>query len=170
MTMADAIPGFNRDESPLTRLATRRGPTGEPFLSASEVIAGERLRVDYTRANLMPSVTQRWEATPRSSGGSGGPGDLSDSALDARRRVDLAMKAIGPELGGVVLDVCCFLKGLELIERERQWPVRSAKLLLKAGLAGLSRHYGLDASRDGHDRGRIRRWRSTDDKPKAAPG
>ncbi|WP_431322771.1 DUF6456 domain-containing protein [Rhizobium sp. YTU87027] len=51
------------------------------------------------------------------------------------------MEAMGPELAGVALDVCCFMKGLEAVERERQWPVRSAKLMLRTALMALSRHY-----------------------------
>jgi hypothetical protein len=154
-------PGFNDDESPLTRLATRRGATGEPFLAAGEAMAGERLRLDFTRGNLTPTVTQRWDAAPRGGGGARGAGDLSDSAIDARARVDAALRAIGPELGGVALDVCCFLKGLETVERERLWPARSAKLLLKAALAGLARHYGFEGVGEAAE-GRIRRWRATD--------
>lgn len=48
---------------------------------------------------------------------------------------------MGPELSGVALDVCCFMKGLELVERERQWPARSAKLMLKTALLALHRYY-----------------------------
>jgi hypothetical protein len=52
---------------------------------------------------------------------------------------------MGPELSGVALDVCCFEKGLETVERERQWPTRSAKLMLKTALLQLHRHYNPPA-------------------------
>lgn len=164
---AEAAPGFDLDESPLTRLATRKGKDGTSFLCEAEAMAGERLRVDFTRAGLTPGITQRWDGTPRSGGAPVGAKDLADSAIDARTRVDAAIKAVGPELAGVVLDVCCFLKGLELVERERQWPVRSAKLMLKTGLAALARHYGLETGGAAGARGRIRRWGAADYKPSA---
>ncbi len=144
------------DESPLTRLAARKGTDGQPFLAAHEVAAGERLRVDFIRGGLSPSVTQRWDDAPRS-GSRSGPADLSDAVLDCRRRVELALKAVGPELSGVLLDVCCFLKGTERVEAERQWPARSAKLMLKTGLAALARHYGM-VHEAGGGRGAIRAW------------
>ncbi|WP_102957749.1 DUF6456 domain-containing protein [Mangrovicella endophytica] len=159
-----AGPSFNDAESPLTRLATRRTKQGVPFLSEAEVMAGERLRADFTRAALTPSITQRWEREPRRSGVAKGAADLSDTAIDARQRVDQAVRVIGPELSGVCLDVCCFLKGVELVERERQWPPRSAKLLLKAGLGILARHYGFEREVSGGRR-RSHHWGADDYRP-----
>lgn len=158
-------PGFHVDESPLGRLAARKGRDGVPFLAEAEAMAGERLRADFTRAGLTPGVTQRWDGAPRSGGVRRGAADLSDSAIDARTRVNAALQAIGPELSGVVLDVCCFLKGLELVERERQWPVRSAKLMLKTGLAVLARHYGYIHEVAGGGNARLRRWGAADYRP-----
>ena len=67
--------------------------------------------------------------------------DIADSAMAARAAVNRAAAAMGPELSGVALDICCFMKGLATVERERQWPARSAKLMLRTALLALSRHY-----------------------------
>ena len=73
--------------------------------------------------------------------------DLTEAAMAARARFSRAADAMGPELSGVAIDVCCFEKGLEVVERERQWPARSAKLLLRAALLSLARHYAPPPSR-----------------------
>lgn len=135
------------DESPLAWLARRKGRDGKPLLGACEVAAGEKLRQDFTRAQMTPRVTANWEAAVssgrRASGG--GAVDLADAAIAARTRVSRALEAVGPELSGVLLDVCCFLKGLEEVERDRAWPARGAKLVLGLALSRLARHYGLVA-------------------------
>lgn len=133
----------NMAESPLALLYRLSKQTGKRFLSDEEFQAGERLRADFTRGNMLPSITANWDAitAKRSRGERGGVADLSDHTLDCRARVDKALKAVGPELSGVLLDICCFLKGLELVERERTWPARSAKMLLKTALSILHRHY-----------------------------
>lgn len=140
---AAEIVRVNRAESPLGVLARMKDRQGSLFLPEEAVAAGERLHADFTRGQLQPRVTASWEPrlSSRGDGGRGGIADLTDSALTARRRVGQAVDAIGPELAGVALDVCCFMKGLETVERERQWPARSAKLLLRAALLALSRHY-----------------------------
>ncbi len=134
----------NANESPLTRLMAIKTKTGSPWLEAEAFSAAERLRMDFTKGQFMQRVTSSWDPTSssQSSGGSGGMTDLSDLAIDARKRVERALQIVGPELAGVLTDVCCFLKGLQAVEKERNWPPRSAKLMLRVALDLLARHYG----------------------------
>lgn len=147
----------NLSESPLATLMRRKGKDGSALLSADEFNAGERLRADFTRGCLMQRVSANWSAAV--SGGRRGAHDgvanLTETALSARMRVERAMAAVGPELSGVLIDVCCFLKGIETVELERQWPSRSAKVMLKAALGALARHYGPGPSNTASG---IRQW------------
>jgi len=140
---------LNRAESPLGSLSRLKGRDGAPFLPEEAIAAGERLAADFTRGQLQPRVTASWEPrlSSRGKGERGGMAELTDSAVAARLAVNRATEAMGPELAGVALDVCCFMKGLETVERERQWPARSAKLLLRAALMALARHYAPPAPR-----------------------
>jgi hypothetical protein len=137
------IVALSLDESPLASLMRRKGKDGAPFLTVEEFNAGERLRADFTKGMLMQRVSANWSAAVSGGrrGGNDGLANLTDNALASRQRLNKALAAAGPELSGVLVDICCCLKGLEQVERERQWPQRSAKLLLKAGLASLARHY-----------------------------
>lgn len=141
---AEAVVPVNAAESPLAQLARLKGRDGAAFLTDEERGAGERLRVDFTRGQMLPRLGANWEAsvaTGRRSGGAGGIADMTDAALAARLRVERALAAVGPELCGVLVDMCCFLKGVETVEFERGWPARSAKLMLKTALSALARHY-----------------------------
>jgi hypothetical protein len=150
----------NHDESPLAWLRRRKDRDGRPLVDATEFSAGERLRSDYERGQLMPRVTANWTASVAAGrrDGAGGIADLTDAALGARRRVEAALTALGPELAGLAVDFCCFLKGLEEIERERQWPQRSAKVVLRLALSGLARHYGLSDRARGGQSSPLRHW------------
>lgn len=146
--LRDGQPAISTGESPLSRLYARKERNGASWLGRMEFDAGERLRSDFEKACLQPRVSANWEASVAGRGRSGnGLAELSDFAMDARRRVHAALDVLGPELAGAVMDICCFLKGLETVERERRWPPRSAKLMLKTGLQLLVRHYGLEAGR-----------------------
>ncbi|MGU3492788.1 DUF6456 domain-containing protein [Xanthobacteraceae bacterium A53D] len=146
------------DESPLGWLASRKGRDGAPLISPAQFAAGERLRLDFTRAGLTPRVTTDWSAPGASGGGS--PGSFCDAVLAAKDRLSAVLQALGPELGGVVLDVCCFLKGLETVEVERGWPPRTAKVVLGLGLDRLARHYGLSGQVQGRAAAPTRAWRA----------
>lgn len=146
-------------ESPLGWLATRKGRDGAALVSPVQVLAGERLRLDFTRAGLTPRVTTDWSMSGRTGGGGGqGAEGLTYLVIGARRRVQAALAALGPELSGTLLDVCCFLKGLEQVEQERGWPPRTAKVVLGLGLDRLARHYRLSAQATGAARSPVRAW------------
>ena len=136
----------DRHHSPLSRLAHQQRAGGGRWIGEEEVEAGERLARDFEIGALRQRTTSSWDPTPRArSAGRGGQADLGDAAIDARGRLDRARSALGPELFGVAMDICCFAKGVSQVERERRWPPRSAKLLLSVALERLARHYGLRA-------------------------
>lgn len=159
----------NEDESPLGWLRRHKGRDGRPLIDAAEFAAGERLRADYTRGQIMPRVTANWTATVargRRDGGAGGMAELTEAAIAARRRVEDALDAVGPDFAGVLVDFCCFLKGIEEIERSRQFPARSAKLIIRMALASLARHYGLSTTARGKDSSRkLLHWGTEDYRP-----
>lgn len=147
-------------ESPLGWLATRKRKDGAALISPVQLMAGERLRLDFTRAGLSPRVTTDWSLSGRSGGGGQGPEALTDLVIASKRRVHAALAAVGPELSGVLLDVCCFLKGLERVEQERGWPPRTGKVVLGLGLDRLAGHYRLSMETTGAALGKARAWRA----------
>lgn len=154
----------NLAESPLSLLSRLKDRAGSSFLPPEAVEAGERLLRDFTRGQLQPRVTASWEPrlSGRGKGDRGGQADIADTAIAARDRFSRAVDAMGPELAGVAIDVCCFAKGLETVERERQWPARSAKLMLRTALLALSRHYAPPQARSGRT---SHHWGASDYRP-----
>lgn len=152
---------INLAESPLAQIAARKDRHGRRFLGQAEVDAGERLPADYERACLVPRLGINWEQ-PISKGKAGAARphglEMSEAVMAARQRVEKAITAVGPELAGILIDVCCFLKGLERVEAERGWPARSAKIVLKTALSALNRHYRPAAT----PRGKLLHWGSND--------
>lgn len=154
----------NDGESPLAWLARRKGRDGRAMIAPDQFVAGERLRADFTRGHLTPRVTSNWSAStggrPRGSGGN--PGEMTDLIIASRQRVRLALQACGPEFAGLLMDVCCFLRGLEDVERERGWPPRSAKVVLQLALDRLARHYGLTSETRTQASAHVRTWLASD--------
>lgn len=155
----------DRAESPLAWLACRRGRDGRPLLAAHQFIAGERLRADFTVAQLMPRMTTDWSLAVDGIAASGAETNATEAMIAARQRVHQALEAAGPEFAGLLFDVCCFLKGLEDVERERAWPHGSAKIVLRLALERLARHYGYAGEARGPARAALRRWSAADDGP-----
>lgn len=141
----------NAAESPLAWLAGRRDRTGAPMISPQQYEAGRRLAADHARGHGTARVTQSWDA-------SGVRGDaprdrlaVSEAALDARRRVERALAAVGPGLADVLVAVCCEETGLEAVEKRLGWPARSAKVVLRLALDRLADHYGIAQAARGRE-------------------
>lgn len=128
----------NVAESPLAWLAARGR------VDARQVEAGERLRADYERAAIAPSVTMRW--APRVDGGGWGSGERLDpgtAQLAAKRRFDAAVAAVGPGLADVLWRVVCANEGLPAAEQALGWPARAGRVVLTLALDRLASHYRL---------------------------
>lgn len=143
----------NEGESPLGWLRQRK------VIDASQFEAGERLRRDYTLAQLSPRMGVDLSA-PILGGRRGmkSQAPLSETVLAAKQRFRAAMLAAGPGLADVLFDICCHLTGLEEIEQAKNWPRRSAKVVLDIALNRLALHYGLRITASG--RARTRSWRA----------
>ncbi len=166
---SSSAPAINDAESPLSWLRRRRDKDGKPLISEEQYTAGERLRADFWFAQMTPKVTSTWDATyssRRQRRAAPGAGiELQDHIVAARERVRMALKAVGPELSGILIDVCCHLKGLEEAEKAAGWPQRSGKVVLQLALTRLARHYGMLPSDESSRPARIRHWGTPDYRP-----
>lgn len=165
-------PGFDEAESPLGWLRRRHDKHGAALLTDEQFAAGERLRADVFFAGLSPRITASWSQQPGAASGRrsapGGSAQMLDTMVAARQRIDRAMRVVGPELSGILLDVCGFMKGLESIETERGWPSRSAKVVLLLALSRLATHYGIRPASDrsgARSPSRVRHWGAADFRP-----
>jgi len=145
---------LNLSESPLSRLASGEAA----FLARHHVEAGERVRKLIERAQLQPRLTMAYSAASVGGQRPQAAGDISDFAADARRSVAEIHRLLPTDCAGVVIDVCGLLKGLQDVERERGWPRRSAKLVLRIGLEQLAQHYGFGPFAVGTPNRRPRAW------------
>ena len=161
-------------ESPLLRLLHKKDAKGRLYIDAMQFAAGERIRIDYERAHLSARVTS---AYAESSGSGGRHWQMSDNvvekmstgALEARDRLRAAFEAVGPELSGILYQVCCLVAGFEAAEAALALPVRSGKAVLALALTRLARHYGLIHNRRPQKRDAISHWARDDYRPKIMP-
>ncbi|MGH1352911.1 MAG: DUF6456 domain-containing protein [Methyloligellaceae bacterium] len=141
---------INHMESPLEWLSRRKDKKGKPLINNIQYKAGDRLRNDFTFAGLSPRITANWSAVsraaPKRKHGGQQPveTDMQENVIEAKERFRKALDFIGPEMSGIVVDVCCHLKGLEETEKSRGWPRRSGKVVLQIALTRLARYYGLE--------------------------
>jgi Domain of unknown function (DUF6456) len=164
------MPTIARSDSQTTvldQLRQRRDGAGRPWIGAAAHLAGERLAADLLFAGMLPKTTMDWSRGAPSDRGAVRTGlNATEAAVAARQRADTALRAVGPDFSGLLLDICGFDKGLETLERERNWPVRSAKVVVKFALDALARHYGYADAAAGKDKARSRTWVAPGPKPR----
>lgn len=104
--------------------------------------AGERLRSDYERAQLAPSITMRWDAV-RIKGGPDAGLSPTERQIAAKQRFDGALAAAGSGLADILWRVVCAGETLPDAERALAWPARSGKLVLRLALERVADFYRL---------------------------
>ena len=126
----------NLTESPLAWLH------GRGHLDDRLFDAGERLRCDYERAQLAPSVTMRWEPVRICGGNPAGltPGERQ---VAAKQRFDGAIAAAGKGLEDILWRVVCACETVTAAEKTLEWPARSGKLVLRIALERVADFYRI---------------------------
>jgi hypothetical protein len=148
------------DEDPTL---TRLGAGKAPFLAPHHLAAAERLERMIQRAHITQRVTMSYDIGRI--GGQRGMGNIVESATDsaaaARQKLNSLAANLPPDCWNVLFDVCGLGKGLQLIETERRWPRRSAKLVLRIGLDQLASVFGLSPHTASAAGGVTRSWLET---------
>ncbi len=126
----------NLAESPLAWLHARGHLDDRLFA------AGERLRADYERAQLAPSVTMRWEPV-RIKGGSDAGLNPTERQVAAKLRFHGAIAEAGRGLSDILWRVVCAGESLPDAEKGLQWPARSGKLVLRIALDRVAGFYRI---------------------------
>jgi len=104
--------------------------------------AGERLRSDYERAQLSPSITMRWDAVRIRGTSDSGLGQ-GERQMAARARFDGALLVAGRGLEDILWRVVCAGESLPVAEKALEWPARSGKLVLKLALDRVAAFYRI---------------------------
>ena len=154
----------NLKEGVLSQLAI--GRKGVPaFMQQHHLEAASRFQRLVETAQMRQRTTMSYDptrASTKSGDVAGGGIDLSDSAIDAREALNACLKALPSDCAGIVMDVCGLQKGLQLIETERRWPRRSAKLILRVGLEQVANHFGLMPVATGVSNSKSLHWMEPD--------
>ncbi|TNE32656.1 MAG: hypothetical protein EP350_05655 [Alphaproteobacteria bacterium] len=126
----------NIAESPLSWLHARG------HLSDRHFDAGERLRMDFERAQLGASITMRWDPV-RVKGSSDLGLTRTERQIAAKARFDGALAEAGSGLADILWRVVCAGEALPHAEKHLGWPTRSGKLVLKLALDRVADFYRI---------------------------
>jgi hypothetical protein len=117
-------------------------------ISSAQMQAGDCLHKDYVCAGLMSCVTMRWDPAASPTGGRRGAAvatDATPARIDAKRRFDAALAAVGPGLSDICWRVICAGEAIGIAERALNWPSRSGRLVLTLALDRLVQFYRISA-------------------------
>ncbi|MEH6759396.1 MAG: DUF6456 domain-containing protein [Parasphingorhabdus sp.] len=129
----------NLAESSMVWLHARGHLTDRQYASA------EKLRADWERANLSPSITMSWNIIPPTGGRRAAPEMLSptETQIAAKQRFDNALVYLGADLSDIAWRIICAGEAMPVAEKNLHWPARSGKLVLKIALNRLGDFYRL---------------------------
>jgi hypothetical protein len=129
----------NLAESPLGWLKARGLVTDRQF------DAGERLRADWERAQMERRTTMSWDAPPTGRVARGAPDGLDPTSaqIDAKKRLEAAVEAVGSGLSDVLWRIVCAGEGMRDAERALGWPARAGRLVLGLALDRLADFYRI---------------------------
>ena len=161
-------------ESPLARLFLRKDANGKTYIDGKQFLAGEKLRRDYEQSHMAQRVTSTYEESSGSGGRHWQMSDnavarMNDNAIAARERLHNAFASVGPELSGILYQVCCVSAGFENAEMVLALPPRSGKAVLALALTRLARHYGLIKNRVTTPKDSVSYWAVDDYRPTIMP-
>ena len=129
----------NLAESPLGWLRSRGHVTQRQY------DAGERLRDDWERAQLLPRTTMSWKPT-RLSTDNAAPCAMPEpmgAQIDAKKRFDCAVASAGPGLSDILWRIVCAGEGMRDAETALGWPARAGKLVLGIALDRVADFYRI---------------------------
>lgn len=152
-----------------TRKNLAKGPLGTlsvgkkgapPFMQRHHVEAAKKIEKLVELAQMRQRTTMSYDPTRvgATSGSDFAGPELGERAIDARNTLNVCLGKLPADCAGVVLDVCGLQKGLQLVEQERKWPRRSAKMILRVGLDQVAAHFGLTATVSGSQSNKPQQW------------
>jgi Domain of unknown function (DUF6456) len=129
----------NLAESPLSWLHAHG------HLNERQFLAGEKLRGDYEAAALGARTTMNWTMIPIARSKRSAPAALNQSEyrLNAKRRFDGGIGALGRDLSDIAWRVICAGESVPVAEKIMGWPLRSGKLVLRIALDRLADYYRI---------------------------
>lgn len=145
----ERAPGSGRRAARSVTVNLAESPLGWLFarghLDRRQFDAGERLRLDFERAQLSTNVTMAWDAAPvaRGRGGAADHGDALTFQIDARRRFHAAVDHAGSGLADILWRIVCHGEGMREAESALGWPARAGKLVLAMALDRVADHYRI---------------------------